>query len=335
MMMEGAGFEVVDLGINNPAENYLDALLREDADILGMSALLTTTMPYMKVVIDTLKDRGLRDEFIVLVGGAPLNEEFGRAIGADAYCRDAAVAVETAKDFMARKHNQIRRPGMTLPADRTLTEEGLAAPESAGGRVLVIACGALAREILALKAAERLGAPRPAMPARRSSTSGPTASPTRSRRRWPRRARATADIFVAYADCGTGGLLAARCAALGVEMIAGPHCYSFFDGNAAFAARGEDEMRAFYLTDFLVRQFDAFVWRPMGLDRHPELRDMLFGNYDQLVYLAQTDDPALDAEAERCAARLGLSYARRFTGYGDLAPALGALGGGEAPASGG
>ncbi|MCB1345849.1 MAG: cobalamin-dependent protein, partial [Rhodobacteraceae bacterium] len=105
-MMEGAGFEVVDLGINNPVEKYLDALEAEDADILGMSALLTTTMPYMKVVIDTLKETGRRDDIIVLVGGAPLNEEFGRAIGADAYCRDAAVAVETAKMLVARKHNQ-------------------------------------------------------------------------------------------------------------------------------------------------------------------------------------------------------------------------------------
>jgi 5-methyltetrahydrofolate--homocysteine methyltransferase len=107
MMMEGAGFEVVDIGINNPVENYLEALEREDADILGMSALLTTTMPYMKVVIDTLKEKGLRDRYVVMVGGAPLNEEFSRAIGADAYCRDAAVAVETAKEFIARKHNQM------------------------------------------------------------------------------------------------------------------------------------------------------------------------------------------------------------------------------------
>ncbi|KUF12369.1 corrinoid protein [Pseudoponticoccus marisrubri] len=107
MMMEGAGFEIVDLGINNPVENYLEALEREEADILGMSALLTTTMPYMKVVIDTMVEQGIRDDYIVLVGGAPLNEEFGRAIGADAYCRDAAVAVETAKDFIARKHNQM------------------------------------------------------------------------------------------------------------------------------------------------------------------------------------------------------------------------------------
>ncbi|MGB3555170.1 MAG: corrinoid protein [Jannaschia sp.] len=107
MMMEGAGFEVVDLGINNAVDAYLDALKSEDADILGMSALLTTTMPYMKVVIDTMVERGIRDDYVVLVGGAPLNEEFGRAIGADAYCRDAAVAVETAKEWMGRKHNQM------------------------------------------------------------------------------------------------------------------------------------------------------------------------------------------------------------------------------------
>ena len=105
MMMEGAGFEVVDLGINNPVENYLETAAKEDADIIGMSALLTTTMPYMKVVIDEMVANGIRDNYIVLVGGAPLNEEFGKAIGADAYCRDAAVAVETAKEFMARKHN--------------------------------------------------------------------------------------------------------------------------------------------------------------------------------------------------------------------------------------
>ncbi|MGY6706667.1 corrinoid protein [Roseinatronobacter sp.] len=107
MMMEGAGFEVIDLGINNAVESYMDALEKEQPDILGMSALLTTTMPYMKVVIDTLIAQGKRDDYIVLVGGAPLNEEFGRAIGADAYCRDAAVAVETAKEFVARKHNQM------------------------------------------------------------------------------------------------------------------------------------------------------------------------------------------------------------------------------------
>ena len=107
MMMEGAGFEVVDLGINNPVEKYLEALEEHKPDILGMSALLTTTMPYMKVVIDTLKEKGMRDDYIVMVGGAPLNEEFSEAIGADAYCRDAAVAVETAKELLMRKHNQL------------------------------------------------------------------------------------------------------------------------------------------------------------------------------------------------------------------------------------
>ncbi|WP_227269603.1 corrinoid protein [Roseobacter weihaiensis] len=106
MMMEGAGFEVVDLGINNPVESYMEALEKEQPEILGMSALLTTTMPYMKVVIDTMVEQGVRDNYIVLVGGAPLNEEFGKAIGADAYCRDAAVAVETAKEWVGRMHNR-------------------------------------------------------------------------------------------------------------------------------------------------------------------------------------------------------------------------------------
>ena len=106
MMMEGAGFDVIDLGINNSVDAYLDAIDEHEPDILGMSALLTTTMPYMKVVIDTMTEKGIRDNYTVLVGGAPLNEEFGKAIGADAYCRDAAVAVETAKVFMDKKHNQ-------------------------------------------------------------------------------------------------------------------------------------------------------------------------------------------------------------------------------------
>ncbi len=105
MMMEGAGFEVINLGINNAVDSYLAALEEHKPDILGMSALLTTTMPYMKVVIDTMVEKGIRDDYVVLVGGAPLNEAFAKAIGADAYCRDAAVAVETAKEMMARRHN--------------------------------------------------------------------------------------------------------------------------------------------------------------------------------------------------------------------------------------
>ena len=105
MMMEGAGFEVIDLGINNPVENYLQAIEEHEPDILGMSALLTTTMPYMKVVIDTMKEKGIRDDYLVMVGGAPLSEEFAMAVGADAYCSDAAVTVETAKELMQRRHN--------------------------------------------------------------------------------------------------------------------------------------------------------------------------------------------------------------------------------------
>ena len=105
-MMEGAGFEVINIGINNSVDKFIDAIQENNADILGMSALLTTTMPYMRVVIDALKEKGMRDDIIVLVGGAPLNEAFAEDIGADAYCRDAAVAVETAKKYM-----QIRKEG--------------------------------------------------------------------------------------------------------------------------------------------------------------------------------------------------------------------------------
>ena len=107
MMLEGAGFEVVDLGINTDVDKFLAAIDQHKPELLGMSALLTTTMPYMKVVIDTLKEKGLRDKITVLVGGAPVNEEFAKAVGADAYCRDAAIAVETAKAWIKRKHNQI------------------------------------------------------------------------------------------------------------------------------------------------------------------------------------------------------------------------------------
>jgi methylmalonyl-CoA mutase cobalamin-binding domain/chain len=115
MMMEGAGFEVIDLGINTDAEKFIAALEEHQPDILGMSALLTTTMPYMKVVVDTMKERGIRDKYIILVGGAPLNEEFGAAVGADAYCRDAAVASETAKTLVnARRARTAEPPGPSV-----------------------------------------------------------------------------------------------------------------------------------------------------------------------------------------------------------------------------
>lgn len=206
-----------------------------------------------------------------------------------------------------------------LPDDDTLTRSGLDARGS--GRVLVIACGALAREVLDVSRANGwTHLDLHCLPA--------------NLHLWPDRIPAAVEgavarmrgdydhVAVLYADCGTGGQLFEKCKEMGVEMIEGPHCYSFFEGNAVFADKTETEFTAFYLTDFLVRQFDAFVWRPMGLDRHPQLRDMYFGNYTKLVYQAQTDDPALDAKARDCAARLGLAYERRLTGYGDMVPFL-------------
>jgi len=207
---------------------------------------------------------------------------------------------------------------MTDPDDEMLTTQGL--PAGGAGRILLIACGALAHEILALKRVNGwdhmdlhcLPAKLHLYPDR--ITPEVEKAVTRHRADYAR-------IFVVYADCGTGGQLQAKCAELGVEMVVGPHCYAFFEGVDRFAAH-EDEITAFYLTDFLVRQFDAFVWRPMGLDRHPELRDMIFGNYTTLIYQAQTKDAALEAKAHDCAARLGLAYEYRFTGYGDLETVL-------------
>lgn len=208
---------------------------------------------------------------------------------------------------------------MTGPDDVQLTTEGLEARGS--GRVLALACGALAHEILALKSLNGwTHMDLHCLPANlhlrpNKIPDAVEAAVHRFRDKYDR-------IYVVYADCGTGGLLKARCDELGVEMIEGPHCYSFFSGNDAFAERVDDEITAFYLTDFLVRQFEAFVWRPMGFDRHPELIEMMFGNYEKLIYLAQTNNPEFDALAQVWADRLSLKYERRFTGYGDLVPAL-------------
>lgn len=205
----------------------------------------------------------------------------------------------------------------SLPDDSALTQTGLDVRGS--GRVLIIACGALAREILTLRDANGwTHLDLTCLPA--IYHNHPEKIVTAVRDTVAAHRAAYTQIYVAYGDCGTGGLLEAACAEMRVEMLAGPHCYSFFEGNAAFDAR--DEITAFYLTDFLVRQFDAFVWKPLGLDRHPELRDMYFGHYDRLVYQAQTDDPALTEIARTCADRLGLAFERRFTGYGDLATHL-------------
>ncbi len=209
---------------------------------------------------------------------------------------------------------------MTQLSDNDLTQNGLSATGD-NGRVMVIACGALAREILALTDANDWGHIHlTCLPAILHNHPDKICDAVEQAVAKHRPNYGT--IYVAYADCGTGGQLARLCDDLGVEMIKGPHCYSFYEGNEGFAQRASDEIDAFYLTDFLVRQFDAFVFKPLGLDRHPELRDMYFGNYRKLVYQAQTDDPRLDEKARDCADRLGLAYERRATGYGDLETTL-------------
>lgn len=192
-------------------------------------------------------------------------------------------------------------------------------------KVLVIACGMLAREVLAVK--ERLGLAHldlTCLPAELHFH--PDRIPAAVDRAIEKaRADGYDDIFIGYADCGTGGLLDRVCARHGVERIAGPHCFAFYQGLSAFERIGDGDMTSFYVTDFLCRQFDAFFVKPLGLDRHPELIADFFGHYEKLVYLAQTDDPALEKVALRAAAMLGLAYEKRVTGYGDLVPALAAL----------
>jgi hypothetical protein len=211
---------------------------------------------------------------------------------------------------------------MTKISDAQLTENGLT--EMAAGRILLIACGALAREILNLKKANGWDhMDLTCLPAKlhlypEKITEAVTEAVAINRASYD-------EIFVVYADCGTGGLLQTACDDMGVQMVAGPHCYSFFEGNKRFADVSESEFTAFYLTDFLVRQFEAFIIKPMGLHRHPELRDLYFGNYEKLVYQAQTDDPALTEKAKAAAETLGLAFERRFTGYGDLEVTLKAL----------
>lgn len=209
---------------------------------------------------------------------------------------------------------------MGMIDDDTLRDSGLA--PAGAGRVLLIGCGALAREILDLKAANAWDhLDLHCLPA--ILHNHPERIPAAVEAAVTARRADYAQVFVLYADCGTGGLLQATCDRLGIGMLEGPHCYSFFEGNTVFAAR--EEMTAFYLTDFLVRQFDAFVTKPLGLDRFPQLRDMYFGHYTTLVYQAQTDDPELTEKAKACAAFLKLDFERRFTGYGDLEVAMAAL----------
>jgi len=189
-------------------------------------------------------------------------------------------------------------------------------------KIRVIACGALAREIIAICEANALNhidlACLPAI-----LHNHPDRIPDAVEKAIIKaKDEGIEQVFIAYADCGTGGLLDDVCKRHNAKRIAGPHCYSFFWGNDAFAQRHEDDIRTFFLTDFLARQFKAFMIDPLKLDKHPELIEMMFGSYEKLVYLVQTPDPELDKKARAAADFLGLRYERRETGYGDLTQSL-------------
>jgi hypothetical protein len=184
-------------------------------------------------------------------------------------------------------------------------------------KTLLIACGALAREMLALIEANRWGhMTLECLPAKLHNR--PEKIPDAVRDKIAGARGRFEKIFVAYADCGTGGLLDKVLAEEGVERIGGPHCYSFYAGAAPFEALHEEELGSFYLTDYLARHFETLIIKGMGLDRFPELMEAYFGNYRRLVYLAQTEDADLVAKAKAAAARLGLDYEYRLTGYGEL-----------------
>jgi len=190
-----------------------------------------------------------------------------------------------------------------------------------GKTSLIIACGALVREIRDVLGANRLDAidvaAIPALYHNRPEKIAPAVA-----ERIEAAQGHYEHIFVAYADCGTGGDLDQVISAAGVERLPGAHCYAFLSGTEAFAARGDDDMTSFFLTDFLVRQFDSIIIKGLGLDRHPELRDMYFGNYEKVVYLSQQPTPELIAKAEIAAGALALRFEHRPVGYGDLATVL-------------
>jgi hypothetical protein len=205
-----------------------------------------------------------------------------------------------------------------VPAPLEATEAVNAIPT----RLVIVGCGALARELVALTRGipgvrvEGVDARLHMQPARIADAVAAKVEKVRARDGRDVR------IFVAYADCGTAGSLDAYLEREGIDRIEGAHCYEFYSGAAAYEALQEEELGTFYLTDFLARQFDSIIWTGLGLDRHPELLPDYFGNYRRLVYLAQSDDPDLTARAEAAAVRLGLSFERRVTGFGDLATSI-------------
>jgi Protein of unknown function (DUF1638) len=208
-----------------------------------------------------------------------------------------------------------------VPASRP---EGTATAKAP--RVLVVGCGALANELVALTR-DLPNVDITCLPA--TLHNRPAGIPAAVRERIRRRRGGYERVFVAYADCGTGGLLDPVIAEEGVERLAGAHCYEFYATSPEFARIVEDEPATFFLTDFLARNFDRLIIKGLGLDRHPELREQYFGNYRRLVFLAQTEDPNLDAVARRAARRLGLAYERRQTGYGQLATTIAAVAAGK------
>jgi hypothetical protein len=196
-------------------------------------------------------------------------------------------------------------------------------------RVLVVGCGALARELV------ELTRPLPnveiaCLPPALHNRPGGIPGQVRAKIRAARASGAYERVFVAYADCGTGGLLDRVLEEEDVERLPGAHCYEFFAGQTDFARLADEEPATFWLTDFLARNFERLVIRGLGIDRHPELESLYFGNYRRLVYLAQTDDPDLLAMARRAADRLGLTFEHRFTGYGELATSIRAAAAGAA-----
>jgi Protein of unknown function (DUF1638) len=203
-------------------------------------------------------------------------------------------------------------------ADAVHAEETFPGCRQGKRKVLVIACGALAREVLALKLDAIDLACLPA-----SLHNRPERIPEAMRAKIRANRAAYDEILCLYGDCGTGGELDCVLAEEGVERIEGPHCYAFYAGEDAFAALAEEEPGTFYLTDFLVRHFDALVVKGLGLDRFPQLRDDYFGAYRRVVHLAQVDDPETTAKAKAAAERLGLAFERRFTGLGGLSAFLG------------
>ena len=263
MMLEGAGFDVVDIGINNPVENYLEALEEHKPDILGMSALLTTTMPYMKVVIDAMVEKGIRDDYIVLVGGAPLNEAFAESVGADAYCRDAAVAVETAKEMVAAKRgkkpqlDKTGNPSSPRRVDRLSPVvrwrvNCLPSPQLPAGTV----------ELTCLPASWH-NHPERIVPGLRRKVAA----------RAVRVAMSPLSMVTAVLAANWTRFSSVR----RLTRIPGPHCYEMFLGHDVFADEMERELGTFFLTDYMVRHFERIVMQGMGLRNIPSFATCILG----------------------------------------------------------